>query len=146
MTESSNLPMALRRESADWYADMRLRSVLLHWPTLDLMRETNGLPREVKPLPDRGTRRRAKAVRHGYVVGSPAERASRAMGLAPIGGASRPFGDVRYVEGRTPTRKAAPPKVVTPTPRKDVSGGGVVTLTDHDMMARLGILPVGFLE
>lgn len=92
---------AARRSFADWYSDMRLRSNLNHWETKDLMRSDYARPRDLVPMPTR-VRSPKTPVKRGYVVGSRADAVASILGLTPIGEASRPFGEVRYVEGPKP--------------------------------------------
>ncbi|MES2156048.1 MAG: hypothetical protein V4510_13020 [bacterium] len=70
-----------------------------------------------------------------------------AIGLSPLETASRPFGEVAFVESPRPTVAARERKAVGRTEaveaiRPRLDGSSPVVLSDHEMMAALGITPI----
>jgi hypothetical protein len=129
--------------------DALLRAKVLHVEAKALMRSpdapTRGLPR----MPDRYSVGR-RPVRSGYILGTRAAGVAAAMDLVPTYQAQRPWGMTAYVEGRKASAKASAKRPTSNEAqdaiRPRLDGGSPVVLSDHEMMAALGIMPVGYLE
>lgn len=146
---------AARRSSADWYSDQRLRSVLCHWQTKDLMQAPDPRPRDLVPMPWRTEGPKTK-VRVGYVEGSRYDAQATVasdlgiMALSEYVEGPTTIGRVRWVESRTTPAK---PTAVRPTAKAKMEDLGLsadgtrpIVLSDHQLMKDLGIKPIGYLD
>lgn len=154
MTYTDSQLGASLRANAEKYADMRLRSKVLHWETKDLMRAPDPRPRDLVPMPGWPTRGPKSAVKNGYIVGSRAHAAARAMGLSSFGQAhASVVGMVDYVPSANGTKPSAKAVDVQPKAkaareaiRPRLDGTRPVVLSDHELMTALGISAIRMAE